>query len=134
MLKEFKAFVMRGNLIELATAFILGVAFAAVVTAFTDMVLGAISYIVGGHVSFDGLGVHRGTSIVIPYGRFLTAVVSFLIVAWVLFVMVKAYNRAAGRKEDEIKTKTCGFCMTDIALGAARCPNCTSYLEEATAS
>ncbi len=134
MLKEFKAFMMRGNLIELATAFILGLAFAAVVTAFTDMVLGAISYIAGGHVAFDGLGVHRGTSIVIPYGRFLTAVVSFLIVAWVLFVMVKAYNRAAGKKEDEVKTKTCQFCMTDIALGAARCPNCTSYLEDATAS
>ncbi len=134
MLKEFKSFVMRGNLIELATAFILGLAFAAVVTSFTDMVLGVISYIVGGDVSFDGLGVHRGTSIVIPYGRFLTAVVSFLIVAGVLFLVVKAYNRAAGRKEEELKTKTCQFCMTDIALGAARCPNCTSYLEDATAS
>jgi large conductance mechanosensitive channel len=134
VLKEFKAFVMRGNLIELATAFILGVAFAAVVTAFTDMVLGAISYIVGGHVSFDGLGVHRGTTIVIPYGPFLTAVVDFLIVAWVLFLVVKAYNRAAGKQEDEITTKTCEFCLTDIALGATRCPNCTSYVESATAS
>jgi large conductance mechanosensitive channel len=105
MLKEFKSFVMRGNLIELATAFILGLAFAAVVTSFTDMVLGLISYLVGGDVSFDGLGVHRGTSIVIPYGRFLTAVVSFLIVAAVLFFVVKAYNRAAGRKEEELKTE-----------------------------
>jgi large conductance mechanosensitive channel len=134
VLKEFKAFVMRGNLIELATAFILGLAFAAVVAAFTDMVLGAISYIVGGDVSFDGLGVHRGTHIVIPYGRFLTAVVSFLLVAWALFVMVKAYNRAAGKQEEEVKTKTCQFCLTDIALGATRCPNCTSYVESATAS
>ena len=134
MLKEFKSFVMRGNLIELATAFILGLAFAAVVTSFTNMVLGVISYIVGGHVSFDGLGVHRGTYIVIPYGRFLTAVVSFLIVAAVLFLVVKAYNRATGRGKEESKTKTCQFCFTDIALGATRCPSCTSYLEEATAS
>jgi large conductance mechanosensitive channel len=136
MLKEFKAFVMRGNLIELAVAFILGVAFAAVVTAFTATVLGAISYIAGGSVSFDDLGVHRGTSdkIVIPYGRFLSAVVSFLIVALVLFLVVKAYNRATGRGKEESKTKTCQFCFTDIALGATRCPSCTSYLEEATAS
>jgi large conductance mechanosensitive channel len=134
VLKEFKSFVMRGNLIELATAFILGLAFAAVVSAFTKMVLGLISFIVGGHVSFDGLGVHRGTTIVIPYGPFLTAVVDFLIVAWVLFLVVKAYNKATGKAEEEVHTKTCQFCMTDIALGAARCPNCTSYLEDATAS
>jgi large conductance mechanosensitive channel len=136
MLKEFKAFVMRGNLIELATAFILGVAFAAVVTSFTDVVLGAITYIVGGDVSFDGFGVHKGASgaLVIPYGHFLTTVVSFVLVAWVLFLVVKAYNRSAQKKEADPTTKPCQFCMTDIALGATRCPNCTSYLEEATAS
>jgi large conductance mechanosensitive channel len=136
MLKEFKAFVMRGNLIELATAFILGVAFAAVVTGFTDMVLGAISYVVGGDVSFDALGVHKGINgpIVIPYGHFLTTLVSFLLVAWVLFLVVKAYNRAAQEKEADPTTKPCQFCMTDIALDATRCPNCTSYLEEASAS
>jgi len=136
MLKEFKAFVMRGNLIELATAFILGVAFAAVVTSFTDVVLGAISYIAGGDVSFDGLGVHKGASkaLVIPYGHFLTTVVSFVLVAWVLFLVVKAYNRSPQKKEADPTTKPCQFCTTDIALGATRCPNCTSYLEEATAS
>lgn len=135
MLKEFKAFVMRGNLIELAMAFILGVAFAAVVTAFTGVVLGTISYIVGGHVSFDALGVHRGTSdaIVIPYGQFLTTLLDFVIVAWVLFLVVKAYNRATGKKDEETTTKACRFCMTDIALGANRCPNCTSYLEDVPA-
>jgi len=136
MLKEFKAFVMRGNLIELAAAFIMGVAFAAVVTAFTGVVLGVISYVAGGDVSFDGLGVHKGASneIVIPYGHFITTVVSFVIVAWVLFLVVKAYNASAKKKEADPTTKPCQFCMTDIAIGATRCPNCTSYLEEATAS
>jgi large conductance mechanosensitive channel len=136
MLKEFKEFVMRGNLIELAMAFILGVAFAAVVTSFTGVVLGAISYIVGGHVSFDALGVHRGTSgaIVIPYGHLLTTLVDFVIVASVLFLVVKAYNRATGKKDADTETKSCQYCMTDVALEATRCPNCTSYLEEATAS
>lgn len=135
MLKEFKAFVMRGNLIELATAFILGVAFAAVITSFTDMVLGAVSYIVGGRGSFNALGVHKATSdaIVIPYGHFLTTLVSFLIVASVLFLVVKAYNRAAWKKEAEDTAKTCPFCKTDIARDATRCPNCTSQLEGAAA-
>jgi large conductance mechanosensitive channel len=126
---------MRGNLIELAMAFILGVAFAAVVTSFTDVVLGAISYIAGGHASFDTLGVHKGTSgaIVIPYGHLLTTLVDFLIVAWVLFVIVKTYNRAIGKKQAEVTAKTCPFCKTDIALSAIRCPNCTSDLEGAPA-
>lgn len=100
MIKEFKEFIAKGNLVTLAVAFILGVAFAAVVTAFTDVVLGVVSYVFGGDVSFDGLGVHRNGSIVIPYGRFLTAAVNFVIVAFILFLVVKAYNRFQ-RKEEE---------------------------------
>lgn len=93
MIKEFKEFITKGNLVAIAVAFILGVAFAGVVTTFTDVVLGAISYVAGGDVSFDQLGVHRGTQIVIPYGRFITAVINFLIVGFVMFLVVKAYNR-----------------------------------------
>jgi large conductance mechanosensitive channel len=99
MLREFKEFVAKGNLVTLAVAFILGLAFAAVVTAFTDVVLGVVSYIFGGDVSFDQLGVHRGTAIVIPYGRFLTALLNFLIVAFILFLVVKAYNRFQRKQE-----------------------------------
>jgi large conductance mechanosensitive channel len=93
MLKEFREFINRGNLIDLLVAFVLGLAFAGVVESFTNVVLGAISYVFGSDVSFDQLGVHRGAEIVIPYGAFLTAVVSFLIVAFALFLVVKAYNR-----------------------------------------
>ena len=99
MLKEFKEFVSKGNLVTLAVAFIMGVAFAAVVTAFTDVVLGAVAYVFGGSVSFDRLGVHRGTQVVIPYGAFLTQVVNFLVVAVVLFLVVKAYNRMRAQQE-----------------------------------
>jgi large conductance mechanosensitive channel len=99
MVKEFKEFISRGNLVTIAVAFIMGVAFAAVVTAFTDMVLGLVSYVFGGDVSFDGLGVHRHGSIVIPYGTFLTALVNFLIVAFILFLVVKAYNRLQRQEE-----------------------------------
>lgn len=93
MIKEFKEFITKGNLVDIAVAFILGLAFAAVVTAFTNVVLGAISYVFGGNASFDQLGVHRGGVIVIPYGAFITAVIDFLIVAFIMFLVVKAYNR-----------------------------------------
>lgn len=127
MLKEFKDFITGGNLLDLALAFILGVAFATVVTSFTDVVLGAISYAFGGNVSFDRLGVERDGVIVIPYGAFLTALVNFVIVALVLFLVVKAYNRI--RKAPDPSTKTCSFCRTEIPLEATRCPNCTSDLQ-----
>jgi large conductance mechanosensitive channel len=110
MLREFKEFVARGNLVDLAVAFVLGVAFAAVVTSFTDVVLGAISYVLGGDVSFDQLAVRRDGQVVIPYGAFLTALVSFLLIAFVLFLVVKAYNRfraqeAAAPTETELLTE-----------------------------
>ena len=100
MIKEFREFISRGNLVTIAVAFILGVAFSAVVTTFTDVVLGFVSYIFGGDVSFDGLGVHRNGSIVIPYGAFLTALVNFVIVAFILFLVVKAYRRV--QKDEEV--------------------------------
>jgi large conductance mechanosensitive channel len=130
VLKEFKTFVMRGNLVEIAVAFILGLAFAAVVTAFTDVVMGSISYVLGGDVSFDEIGVHRGSELVIPIGAFLTALINFLIVAFVLFLVVKAYNRT--RPEKPTTTRACPFCATDINITATRCPNCTSELPVAT--
>jgi large conductance mechanosensitive channel len=129
MIKEFKEFIARGNLVDLAVAFILGVAFASVVTSFTDVVLGTVSYVFGGDVSFDQLGVERDGVIVIPYGAFLTAVLNFVIVAFVLFLVVKAYNRM--RNQADATTKPCPFCRTDIPLAATRCPNCTSELQPA---
>ena len=129
MIKEFREFITKGNLIDLAVAFIIGVAFATVVTSFTDVVLGAVSYVFGGDVSFDQLGVERDGVVVIPYGAFLTALINFVIVAFVLFLVIKAYNRM--RKAPDATTKTCAFCATDIPLAATRCPNCTSELQPA---
>jgi len=99
MLQEFKEFISKGNLVTLAVAFILGLAFAAVVMAFTDVVLGIVSFIFGGDVSFDQLGVERDGVIVIPWGAFLTQVLNFLIVAFILFLVVKAYNRFQRKEE-----------------------------------
>lgn len=133
MLKEFKEFVARGNLIDLAVAFIMGVAFTSVVTAFTDVILGSISYVVGGEVSFDRFGVHRDGEIVIPYGAFLTALVNLLLVALALFFVVKAYNRFARRNEETRATRPCPFCTTTISREATRCPACTCEVEPAPA-
>jgi large conductance mechanosensitive channel len=111
MLREFKEFISKGNLVEIAVAFILGLAFAGVVTAFTNVVLGAIAYAFGANLSLDQIGVHRDGQLVIPIGTFITAVINFLIIALVLFLVVKAYNRlnrkeeAAGPTEVELLTE-----------------------------
>ena len=126
MLEEFKKFVTRGNLVELAVAFIMGLAFAAVVTAIVNVVLSLIAAIFGSSVTFDQLTFTlNGTPI--PYGTLLTAIVSFLVVAWVLFLLVKAYQRLDPPPEPT-KTKSCDYCRTDIPIAAVRCPNCTSQL------
>jgi large conductance mechanosensitive channel len=127
MIQEFKKFVLKGNLLELAVAFIMGIAFAAVVTAFTNIVLSLIAAAFGAKATFDRLTwTLNGTPI--PYGAFLTAVANFLIVAWVLFLLVKSYNRLTGPKQEAATTKPCEFCRTPIPVDAVRCPNCTSEL------
>ena len=118
MLKEFREFISKGNLVTIAVAFVIGVAFAAVVTAFTNVVLGFVSYVFGGDVSFDHVGVRRNGVIVIPYGAFLTALVDFVIVAFILFLVVKAYNRF--KKEEEAAGPTEVGLLTQIRDELAR--------------
>jgi large conductance mechanosensitive channel len=133
MLDEFKKFVMRGNLLELAVAFIMGVAFATVVTAFTNIVLSLVAAIFGADVSFNHLTFTLNDT-PIPYGVFLTAVVSFLLIAWVLFFLVKAFNRLNPPTEEPKNNKPCDYCRTEIPVNAVRCPNCTSRLVTAGSS
>lgn len=130
MFQEFKAFVMRGNLLELACAFILGVAFAGVVGAFTNGIIGGIIAAIVGKPDFSSIGITINDGF-IAIGTFLQAVLNFLIVAWVLFLIIKAYDRT--HPAAAATTQPCPFCKTDIALDASRCPNCTSQLSGATA-
>jgi large conductance mechanosensitive channel len=99
VIAEFREFIKRGNLVELAVAFIMGLAFASVVLAFTNIVLGTIAYLFGTSTSFDEWGVHKGTELVIPIGAFITALINFVIIAIVLFLVVKAYNRMNRREQ-----------------------------------
>lgn len=126
MLKEFRDFIARGNLVEIAVAFIMGVAFGTVVLAVTNVVLSFIAAIFGSDVSFDAL-TWTVNETPIPYGAFLTALLNFVIIAWILFLSVKAYARM--QRQPDPTTKACEYCKSEIRLDATRCPNCTSHLE-----
>jgi len=143
MLKDFKAFIMRGNVLDLAVAVIIGAAFGAIVTSMVnDIVMPPIGLILG-HVDFKDLFVSlNGQSYptlaaakaaaapVIAYGQFLNTVINFLIIAFVVFIVVRQASRLH-RKPVEVAaatTKDCKFCCTSIPIAATRCPNCTSQL------
>lgn len=128
MPKEFRAFILRGNLVEIAVAFIMALAFAAVVASFVADIVTPIIAAIFGQPDFGDLKIDIGES-AISYGKFLNAVITFLIVGFVMFLIVKAYNRMTGPKA--ATTKSCPFCKTDIALDATRCPSCTSEVQPA---
>lgn len=125
MIREFREFVARGNLVDLAVAFILGVAFTGVVTAFSNVILSLIAAAFGADLTFDRLtATVNGTPI--PYGALVTALVDFLVVAFALFLVVKAYNRF--RDKPNPTTRPCPECTVQIPNQARRCPNCTSQI------
>jgi large conductance mechanosensitive channel len=120
VIKEFKDFALRGNLLELAVAFVMGVAFAAVVSSFVDdVVMNVIAAIVG-KPDFSDLTFELGDS-VIRYGSFLTALTTFLLIAFVLFWVVKAANRVLPQKAT---TRDCPHCLTSIPVAATACAAC----------
>lgn len=125
--KEFRDFAFKGNLIDLAIAFILGVAFAALVQSavnnlFMPIIGGILSDKSFANLTFDFLGA------TIFWGQFVTDVIYFLIVAWVLFMIIKAINRLKAPAPGVPSSKDCPFCYSSIAIQATRCPNCTSQL------
>lgn len=128
MLKEFKDFVMRGNVLDLAVAVIIGGAFGKIVASLVnDVIMPFIGILMGG-ISFTSLEAKVGTAVV-KYGIFIQTIVDFLLVAFVVFLIVKAANSL--RKPApaaEPTTKECPRCFSTIHLKATRCPNCTSEL------
>jgi large conductance mechanosensitive channel len=130
MLKEFKDFLMKGNLVEIAVAFIMALAFAAVVASFVADIVTPIIGAIFGQPDFSQLRIDVGES-AITYGNFLNALFTFVVVALVMFLIVKAYNRTTGPKDPT--TKECPYCASTIPVVATRCPSCTSQLEGASA-
>jgi large conductance mechanosensitive channel len=127
MLKEFKKFALRGNVVELAVAVILGLAFNMVVRSFANDILMALIGAVFGEPNFAVLSVQVGDATV-AYGAFINAVVNFLLVAFALFLVVKAMNRMAGKEDEPPKMAEYPFCKTSVPVNATRCLACTSQL------
>ena len=155
---EFKEFIMRGNVVDLAVAVIIGGAFQAIIKSFIDdLVMPFIGLLTGGinfADQFIVLKVPEGVDAALveaaktsadatalgatvwAYGSFITAVINFIVMAFVIFIMVKAINKAQTigkkkeEKEEEVTTKDCPFCCTEISINATRCPHCTSELSE----
>lgn len=142
--QDFRDFIARGNLVEIAVAFVMGVAFGAVVNSFIfDIVMPPIGKLVG-NVDFSNLFVVLGPepekypsaeaarqagAPAIYYGRFINHLINFLIIAFVMFLLVRAVLRMRKPKEAPAPTtKECPYCKTQIPIGAVRCPNCTSQL------
>lgn len=129
-LREFKEFALKGNVMDLAVGVIIGAAFQGLVTAFTESFINPIINSIGGaevagHIEIFGTGQY------IEYGAFLTAVVNFIIMAFVIFMIMKGINALSklGKKEDAavaVLTRKCPYCFGEIDIKATKCMHCTS--------
>ncbi len=131
-LEEFKKFISKGNVMDMAVGIIIGGAFTSIVSSLVNDIINPLLGLFGG-MNFDQLAWNITGDVTLYYGKFITAVVNFLIMAFIVFILVKAMNSAVSRfqKKEEAKaptTKTCPYCKSEIALDATRCPHCTSEL------
>lgn len=139
-ISEFKKFAMRGNVIDMAVGIIIGAAFGKIVDSLVkDILMPPIGLLLG-KVDFSDLKLVLTSGenpVSINYGLFINALISFLIVAFAVFILIKAINKLqekmtkqeAEEKAAEPTTKTCTYCCTEIPLNACRCPHCTSELK-----
>ena len=144
MLKEFKEFAMRGSVLDMAIGFVIGAAFGAIVTSFVNDILMPPIGMLLGSVDFTNLfislnGQHYATladaqaagAATLNYGLFINNVINFLIIAFVIFLLVRQINRLRAELEEvpaEPTTKDCPYCATEISIQATRCPHCTSEI------
>jgi large conductance mechanosensitive channel len=149
MLKEFRDFAMRGNVVDLAVGLIIGAAFGKIVTSLVNDILMPPLGLVLGKVDFSNLfinlsGQHYATlaeakqagAATLNYGLFINTIIDFVIVAFAIFLLIKQINRLQRLQKNEPPpaeptTKACPYCISTIPLAATRCPNCTSQLEGA---
>lgn len=146
MIKEFKEFIVKGNVMDMAVGIIIGAAFGKIVTSLVeDVIMPPIGFLLG-KIDFSNLYINlsgqpwdsldaamAAGAPVIRYGIFLNQTISFIIVAFAVFTMIKAVNKLRKQEEtaEEATEKTCPFCQTDIPIAAVRCPHCTSELDAA---
>ena len=132
-LHEFREFILRGNVVDLAVAVIIGAAFTAIINSFiTDLVTPFLDMITFGYFNIDDLSLVLGEGAQakrFPYGQFLAAVLNFFIVALVVFLIIRGTNKIALSKPKPSLWE-CPYCKSSINVKAVRCPNCTTILDE----
>ena len=139
LIAEFKEFISRGNVMDLAVGIIIGGAFTAIVTSLVETIINPlIAIITGGQTPGAGLQITVGAA-TIDFGAFIGAIINFLIIALVVFFLVKAVNKAqntaaklAGKTEEEEEEEepiTCPFCLEEVKEGATRCPHCAGAFD-----
>ncbi len=149
MINEFKEFILRGNVVDLAVGVIIGAAFQGIVNSLVKDIISPLIGTVTGGVDFSGkflllydapqaadvstLEAAQALGPVFAYGAFVTAVINFFIMAVVIFVMIKAINSLYGKKPEAApaapKEKNCPYCLKPVDINATRCPYCTSQLD-----
>ena len=140
MLKEFKEFALKGNMIDLAVGVIIGGAFNSLVTSLVENIIMPILSLVTGKIDFSNLFIaldgntYKTCASTIKYGLFVTCLLNFIIMAFVIFMIVKAMNKLREKTEKPVEEKTtkkiCPYCQSEISIQATRCPHCTSQLEK----
>jgi len=131
--KEFKEFIMRGNVMDMAVGIIIGGAFTAIVTSLVEDIIMPIISLASGGIAIDAWGIPLAGGGIIGIGKFVQAIITFLLIALVLFCIIKAMNKLRVKKEEEPEaatTKECPFCKSEIPIEATRCPHCTSELSK----
>lgn len=147
MIKEFKEFVMRGNVIDMAVGIIIGAAFGTIVKSLVDDVIMPPIGLLLGNIDFSNLFVvlkegakaaapyatlaaaKDAGAIVIAYGFFINTIITFLIVAFCVFMLIKSINKMQRPALAEATTKECPYCISSIPINAKRCPQCTSEIQ-----
>jgi large conductance mechanosensitive channel len=135
IINEFKEFINRGNVLDLAVAVITGAAFTSIVNSLVgDIVTPLLSFLTQG-IDYSSLALTIGTgdnAASIRYGMFIQSVINFLIISVVIFLVVKAMNKVARKqpKPEVVSHKTCPYCAEEIPVDAVRCPLCTTVLDE----
>jgi large conductance mechanosensitive channel len=127
VINDFKQFVMRGNVMDLAVGVIIGAAFGKIVSSLVDDILMPLIGLIIGGINFSGLKLTVGSAAV-NYGTFMQNIVDFLIVAFVVFLLVRGLARLQRPAPATPTTKDCPYCFSSISIKATRCPNCTSQL------
>lgn len=129
MFKEFKEFIARGNVLDMAIGIIMGSAFTAIVTSMVDDILMPIISGLTAGIDYQDIVANVGGAS-LKVGNFINAIISFLIIAFVMFLIVKGLNSLHKEEaEEEVTEKECPYCKSSIPVEASRCPHCTSKLD-----